>query len=207
MAKYAQQKGKSTWHQASVDSIEAAEEADYEQWQSRTWKFTRAVKGQYPKLSAEEIMNLVPWHETEFDEEDQVSFMREWTLVRFIPGQGPLDWAWQMAQERPLGAPPSSPYGRFEFYRKVIGIAGWLQVLVGEKNTIFLPGRRVGAIIGASNRTVSTMCNFAVKDGILELVEEHTSYEAARYRFKIERNRILARWLTSQRAREPDDSE
>jgi hypothetical protein len=206
MGKYAPKKAKSSWYQASVDSIEAAEDDGFEHWQSRTWKFTRLMKSQYPTLSAETVMDLVPWAETEFDEEDQIQFMREFNLVRFIPGMDPLDWAWQMAQEHPLGAPPKSPYRRFGFYGKVLGIAGWLQVLVGVKKAIYLPGRRVGKMLGISNRTVSTMCTYAVKDGLMEVIEKHKMHRATRYRFKIEINGQLKRWVaTSQN--DSEDSE
>jgi hypothetical protein len=199
MAKYAAKKSKSTWHEASVASIEAAEDSP-ERWQSRTWEFTRLLKGRYPEASAEEIMGLVPWHETEFDEDDQAQFMNEWTVMRFIPGVEPLALAWQLAQETPFDAPKGSPYRRFPSYAKLLSLAAWLQAVVGENNAIFLPTRRVSEMIGVkSNKTVATLCSFAVNDGLMKPVKKHTRNRSTRYR--VERlPRAVRKWIEGRKS-------
>jgi hypothetical protein len=66
MRRYAASGARSSWYEASVKSTQAAEVAgNFERWQSRRWEFTRRVKAENATLSAEEIVELIPWHETE----------------------------------------------------------------------------------------------------------------------------------------------
>jgi hypothetical protein len=105
-------------------SIEAAEESAESEgrWKSVTWEFTRLCKT-HPKLmscTADEAFKIIPWHLTEFGDEEQMQFLVEWNSVRHLPGTSPLDWAASMARTRPL----LSRRRQFDTYNRFVSLAG-----------------------------------------------------------------------------------
>lgn len=195
------------WEKAAAISIARAEDNEG-RWRSRTWEFTRLCKAQWPTLSAEDMFDLVRWEHTEFNEEDQAHFLTEWNLVRFIPGTDPLTWALSMSMKYPVNPPSNSPYKRLKNYRRLIGLAAWLQVAVGT-NPIFLPTRKIATILGLKdNHTVSQMCAFAVKDGLLEIVSQATTRRAGRFRFKLDGYEgPIKKWITKTTQKDSDESD
>lgn len=95
-----------------------------------------------------------------------------------------------MARQNPLISTRKSSKAFNEF----ISLAGWLQVVVGNDNPIFLPTRAVAEVMGQSHTAVAMLCKLAVMDGLMELLEKPTQHKATRYRFKVERYKILQNW-------------
>jgi hypothetical protein len=183
---------------AATLSIEASLNADSkDQWKSLTWEFVRLCKS-HPKLScltADEALEAIPWTVTDFGEDEQLTFLAEWSRVRILPGVSPLEWAARLAREHPLQPKRS----KFKAYNEFISLAGWLQVVVGPDVPIFLPVRSVGDVIGKSRTTVGVMCKLALDDGLLVLVQKAIlgppgRGRAARYRFAVEWFEVLQNW-------------
>jgi hypothetical protein len=175
--------------EAATISIEQAEDASGDKWKSRTWEFTRLCKT-HPKLmalTADEAYNAIPWHVTQFDEEEQMQFLVEWNAVQHLPGVPILEWAASLAKSHPL----LSTRKQFRSYNQFISVAGWLQNISRDKN-IFLPTRKIAEILGLKSHVqVATLCKLAVADGFLKVMEQHTEYRVTRYRFAVERYEIL----------------
>jgi hypothetical protein len=176
---------------AAVVSMEAGSD-DGENWKSFTWEFTRLCRS-HPKLScltADEAFKKIPWGPTGFDEEEQMQFLIEWDRVRSIPGLSPLEFAAKLARQQPLASTRN-----LKTYDQFISLAGWLQASIGVDNPIFLPTRKVAEVLGLkSNRSVAIFCQLAMADGFMELVERATQHRATRYRFRVERYKILQNW-------------
>jgi hypothetical protein len=186
---------RSNWEKASAISIAAEGLQDGYHWLTRTWNFTRIVKAQFPTLSPEEALRIVPWAETDFDEDDQIQFLAEWNAVRHIPGIEITEWALGMAKKyRVL---PPEVYQHLKNFTLFVSFAAWLQVAVGQDTPIFLPTRKLAPMLGVkSNKTVANMANLAVSCGILELVSEHTRSESKLYRFDLTNYRgPIEKWL------------
>src|SRR3989442_8822373 len=100
--------------------------------------------------------------------------------VRYAVGEGPLDLAWRQSQAAPvIIADP----GRGRRYRAFLSFAFRLQQARGE-DAIFLPGRKVGALLGVSHVVVQAWIALAVGDGYLEVVDgTHRPGRARRFRF------------------------
>jgi hypothetical protein len=141
-------------------------------------------------LTANEAFKAIPWHVTRFGEEEQMQFLVEWNAVMHLPGVPVLEWAASMARCYPL----CSTRKQFDSYNRFISLAGWLQVIMlrSRETKIFLPTRKVAEILGLKSHVqVATLCKLAVADELLEVVERHTAKKATRYRFAVERYRIL----------------
>lgn len=171
----------------SAESAESSHESSG-RWQSVTWEFTRLLKlrPELSGLSAKRAFEKIPWAVTEFDEDEMLSFLCEWEAVRLLPGQDPVEQALALARGKPIARDPG-----FKTFPLFISLAGWLQVLVGTDCPIFLPARKIAALLGTTKETVSNMCRLAERDGILRKVERHTPHRAARYSFNIDKFPIL----------------
>ncbi len=114
--------------------------------------------------------------------------MVSWDAVRHVPFHDVLSNALRLADNKPL-KPPTE---RGKLYQRFISVAGWLQVLLSGK-PILLPTRKVAALLGCDQRTVSRMRKLGVKDKLLVPVKEHCyrpaggKSEATEFRFAIER--------------------
>ena len=171
-------------------------EPEYEeQWRSRTWDFVRLLK-LHPKLkglSAEEAMKRIPWRVTDFDEDEQLQVELEWDRVKYLPGQGPLDVALSLAAQKLL-VPNRCQRGKFALYRTFISLCGWLQVLVGEGEPIYLPVRKTATVLNCSKEMISNLRKLAVRDGFLQTNAPHSAYRATRFVFVVDKFPILREW-------------
>ena len=177
------------------------------------WGFTRDVRG-HPDLAglaagdaAREVdAVLAGWGEGEGDpwprwlgadggEDARMAFVFGWPLIRFLPGHTTLDAALEAAQRTPLPVPPAHRHS--DAYALFLAFAGWLQVLVGDRN-IFLPCRKVGTIISKSHMAVSQYRLAACEAGYLRKVKQGTRgaggpRRADEYRFDLARFDVLAK--------------
>jgi len=161
---------------------------DGEQWRSLTWDFTRLLK-LHPKLnrlSAEEAVQTIPWQLTDFAEDEQLQVLLEWDRVKYLPGQTPFDVALSLAAQKPL-TPKRCKGGRSALYGSFISLCGWLQVLVGEGEPIYLPVRKTAKALNCTKDMISTFRSLAVKDGFLQICTTHNAYRATRFAFVVDK--------------------
>jgi len=80
-----------------------------------------------------------------------------------------------------------------QVYERFLGVAGWLQVVVGA-GPILLPGRRLGELLGVKQQTVSNYVQWAIADNFLRLVQPAAPREklAAAYVFNVGRCPMFA---------------
>jgi len=135
----------------SPDVAQAARESLGE-WQSTSWHFTRMCKGHpsFKNVSAAQAFEAIDWSLTGFDEEERMQFLREWNRVKCFVGWSPVDWAVSMASQKPLGTDQYRA-GLLTTYARFISIAGWLQVVVGDRD-ILLPCEKLAGILGCSKK-------------------------------------------------------
>src|SRR5262249_2713011 len=100
-------------------------------------------------------------------------FLDAWDKVRYTPGMTPLDCAVEMAGRFPLIVRREMSRLWTKEYERFISIAGWLQTAMGNRN-ILLPVAELGEILGVQKMTVSRYRKWAIADGFLKEVAEHT---------------------------------
>jgi hypothetical protein len=176
----------------------------YPEWQSPMWEFARLAKA-HPSigmLSGSEAADVIEKHmkgwprpgesesiwEDLFPDaggaEDVLSdFMHSWDRVRFLPGTDPLGNALRKAEACPL----QPPIRRGEGFARFISLAGWLQVF--PDGPIMLPVEKLGKLLGVEPRTISRYRQWAVEDGLLQLVKPHDrpNGRATEFRFAVDR--------------------
>ncbi len=186
-------------------------------WTTPMWGFTRDVKG-HPDLAgmaAEDAAGAVdavfaawgedggdPWPRwlgADGGDDARMDFAFAWPRVRFLPGHTMLDAALEAAKQSPLPIPYAHRIS--DAYALFLGFAGWLQVLVGDRN-IFLPTRTVGELIGKTHDTASRCCGLACDHGYLRKVKSGTrgaggARLAGEYRFDLARFNVLAKARTA----------
>jgi hypothetical protein len=119
-------------------------------------------------------------------------FLDIWDKIRYLPGESPLEGAWERTQACPmvlrdevLNARESEAYPRF------VSLAGWLQVMMGDQD-ILLPVEKVGKVMGLDPSCISIFRRWAKNDGYLK--EEKKSVrkvKATRFRFNVSRFPML----------------
>ncbi len=181
-------------------------------WKSPLFAFARFCKA-HPLIGdvpENEAMTTIEWIMREWDDfpvdhdpwehffpkagdgqAARVDFMVSWTRVRHVPFRDTLAAALEMAMERPL-VPPRN---RGALYPVFISLAGWLQKLTAG-DTIFLPTRTIGPLLGCDPRTISGLRRLAVQDGLLRIVKKHSfrnsgKRRATEFRFPVERFEVL----------------
>ena len=97
-------------------------------------------------------------------EDAQFEFVDAWDRVRFIPGMTIIENALMHAERFPMNLPPDDD--RPEVYARFLVLAGWLQVVCGDKN-ICLPVELVGRTLGVSSMTITRCRRHAEKAGFL----------------------------------------
>jgi hypothetical protein len=130
----------------------------------------------------------VGWQYFGLDAEDaEAAFYDKWPRIRTGLGEHPLLMASIRARTYPVALLPKYADQRPEGYVKFIGLCAWLQVPRGKGGIIFLPIRRVAAVLKVSPMTISRYVQWAIGDGYLVLVNEHVGHsKAAEYTFRIE---------------------
>jgi hypothetical protein len=117
----------------------------------------------------------------------RLDFMKSWLAVRYVPFEDILSKALALAEAKPLQPTPR----RTNLYTRFVSLAGWLQVLM-RGQAIFLASRTVGLLLRCDQRTASTLCNLAIRDGFLTITKMECfrlggKSEAREYIFAVER--------------------
>jgi hypothetical protein len=135
----------------------------------------------------------------------RAEFIDLWSKIRYRPGHTPLQQAFDSARKlrlivpddirerRPCCASKQRDESDYEFF---IGLAGHLQVVMGDK-PILLPCREVAEILRVSPITISRYRNWAQADGFLKLTKIHSFRskgrgEASEFLFNTAMYRILS---------------
>ena len=159
-----------------------------ERWKSDTWEFTRLMK-RHPdlrNLTGSQAANIIPWQVTDFDEDEQFQIVNEWDEIRYVAGEGPLNKAHALALQFPVPR-KSNLTRRFTRYVEFLSLAGWLQVVVGEENEIYLPQRKAAEIFGCDRSMISNLIRAAIKEGYLTVVKPHSTNAATRFKFEFDK--------------------
>jgi hypothetical protein len=169
-------------------AIEADRSACREKGHAPTWELARYCKA-YPPfalLGGEEVFDIIePFLENIYTVQDQENFVFHFKKVRFAAGEGVLDRALRLAQQRPLRSTKRILYDRF------VSMIGWLQNDCGPNN-IWLPQKNVAEVLGVTQATVSNMIHNAMDDGYLTFVKEAIPHRlAAEYRFNVDKFPVL----------------
>ena len=170
------------------------------------WTFTRCIKSCFTErdnphdvffdLVEPEIERRGGWEilDTPLDEEEiYLEFVCNWDSVRYRLGETPLTNALAKAEEMPLQPNRASKHpGFLQRYSRFIGLAGWLQVTMGDR-PILLPVERLAEILSVRPMTISRYREIAVKDGFLRVVREHAAVKgrATEFRFDVSRFNVL----------------
>lgn len=185
------------WHRYWQDNGPPAGE----NWTTPTWGLLRYLRG-HPDLKelrgveALEVVAtvLAQWatadstdpceHCSGLPGEDfRAQFVFGWEEVKYIPGYGPLDAAMDRAKVRPLPIPAAHHVS--DEYVAFLGMAGYLQALIGERN-IFLPVEAVSKVCGVGRNTISLWRKVAVRQGYLTPRVLGRRHLADEYRFSVE---------------------
>jgi hypothetical protein len=170
-----------------LEHLENWEDAGQDHWESELFHFVRLMKahpalaGLPPadafaaieaalrrthRLGVREVWGAIFGMERE---DAQAEVLSCWEKVRWAPGQSPLVNALRLATERPLLLAKDVVERRSDGYPRFIGLAGWLQASVGDRD-ILLPTRDVAELLRVTPMTISRYRDWAVEDGYLKLV-------------------------------------
>jgi len=162
-------------------------------WQSTLWQLVRLLKGRYPDgatgaaVFREVEAVMLKWAEAWPREgwpdvwrrwlgvgraDAQAEVLSAWDKVRYAPGESPLEAAFTLAAHRPLELPAELRESRPDSYPLFVGLAGWLQVVVGAR-PILLPLAAVAGLFHVHASTVSYYRRCAVDDGYLRELRKH----------------------------------
>jgi hypothetical protein len=150
------------------------------------WDFTRIARGHplFKKKSGREALQMVEHWLTERGltwegfpdiseaEDARIEFLRLWEIIRFAPGETPLEVAFEKAKQIPVQLDKHQQ--RTEGYRAFIGLCYWLQKIMGEKHRILLPCEKLAVILKCEPKTISRYRQFAVMDGFLQVKKSHS---------------------------------
>ena len=137
-------------------------------------------------LTGSQAANIIPWHVTDFDEAEQFQIVNEWDEIRYVAGEGPLNKALALAQQFPVPR-KSNLTRRFTRYVEFLSLAGWLQVVVGEENEIYLPQRKTAEIFDCDRSMIRNLIRAAIKEGYLTVVKPHSTNAATRFKFELDK--------------------
>jgi hypothetical protein len=121
----------------------------------------------------------------------EAEFYGAWDAIRYLPFENPLTGALDRAFAQPLTLLPKIAERRPEGYALFVGLSGWLQVMMGDRN-ILLPVAEVADLLNVDRSTVSRYRRWAKEDGYLKEVKQaiHRSKgkgEASEFRFDVTR--------------------
>jgi hypothetical protein len=131
-------------------------------------------------------------------EDARIDLLKTWE--RIICPAGHLERAVTMAGADPI---ITDDPGRTKSYLTLLNVAAWLQRMRPDA-PIILPQKRLGALMGISQRSVSTLCTWAMEDGYLTMERggRYTEKLAGEYSFHIHSPRVSP--PSAKRAREVD---
>lgn len=167
------------------DALSRVDGSD-EQWPPPMWVFTRTIRAhpELIELSCEEAVQRITEHVPLTDGE-QTAVLVAWDRIRLPGGADPLQTAFQISEQKQL-VPARCKGGRFGLYAKLVSIAGWLQVLMGPTNMIFIPTRKAAALLDCDKNTISGMLRLAEEDGYVELKQPGNEYRSPRFVFDLD---------------------
>jgi len=117
----------------------------------------------------------------DYMEEYYIDFITMFDKVKYAEGEGPLEWAFYQAKNRPIVPQPSLGSD----YQTVAGLAFYLQQSVGEE-PILLPVQKIATLIDKTARHVTNLIHLLVRNGFLVVVDgdyRFTESKAKTYRF------------------------
>jgi hypothetical protein len=194
----------SQYNQEAVeDAREAARAEQGRGWFTDLWSFTRLIKG-HPSMTGKSAIEAAdsvqqifleldpyetdPWARwLQSDSGDpRMEFVHTWGKIKYKPGYSPLNAAIEQEDQEPWNPPPQYEVPT-EKYRRFLGIARQLQIIMGDRN-IFLPCEKVAAAMGVDPMTISRYRRWAIKDRLLIVQREHKfrgkgAGEATEFRF------------------------
>lgn len=188
-----------------------------EGWCGLIWHFTRIMKlhPDVADLDADDAFKRIchasePFGGLEYvlelasDDLTEIQFVTSWDKIRFRPGLSPLQNAAAEADAQPL-CPKRCEGGRNALYGRFVSIAGWLQVLMGNRN-ILLPIDLLAETLGCDRSRVSQLRQLACRDGFLQEVAAHEyrpggKGRATEFRFDLTRFGILMERSRCERRR------
>lgn len=159
-----------------------------ETWRSETWEFTRFMK-RHPNLrdlTGTQAANIIPWHLTDFDEDEQFQIVNEWDAIRYVAGEGPLNKALALGLKYPVPR-KTNLTRRFTRYAEFLSFAGWLQFVLGEDSAIYLPQHKMSGIFHCDRSRIRNFIRCAIRDGYLTVVHPHSAHTATRFKFHLDK--------------------
>ena len=174
-----------TWLSLSEQSIANSEE-DHG-WQSRTWHFTRYVKGlpEFGSLSADQAYRRILWDQTAFDEDDRIAFRNEWRKVRVPVGHENLvQQAAELAKAQPAFTSDTDP--KFALF---LSICVALQQMAGDGDFFFSTRDMAKAVGARSPQSISNYTARATDEVYLKVARDYPkgTRKAREYRFDLEK--------------------
>jgi hypothetical protein len=130
------------------------------------------------------FFNALPWHATDFDEDEVLTAVVEWEKVKTKAGEDPILSAFALAQEMP--AFKGERFRHFKNFALFLNVAYHLQQLLGDAD-IILPVHRLAAHLSVTARVVSHYRFTAKMYGFLKETAKHTKKRATRFRVNLER--------------------
>ncbi len=137
-------------------------------------------------LNGSQAANIIPWHLTDFDGNEQFQIVNEWDAIRYVAGEGPLNKALALAVKFPVPR-KTNLTRRFTRYVEFLSLAGWLQVVVGEDSPIYLPQRKVSGIFHCDRSKIQNLTRVARREGYLTVVHPHSAHTATRFKFELDK--------------------
>jgi hypothetical protein len=160
--------------------------ADGQGWQSSTFHFVRLcrTRPEFEGMNGDSFFNGVPWHATDFDEDEVLTATVEWGKVKTKAGDNPIMTAVLLATEKPVLKGERFRY--FKNYALFLNIAYHLQCLLGDSD-IYLPVHRLAVHLAVTARVVSQYRFMGRQEGFLKETVKHTKKRATRFRVNLER--------------------
>src|SRR5262245_10066652 len=139
-----------TW--ACITSRKIASEA--KRWQTPTFHFVRLCRGrkEFEGITPAEFFKAVPWHATDFNEDEISTAVIEFGKVKTVAGQDPLISALWLAQELPVME--GGRFSNMKSFNLFLSLAYHLQRLQGD-NPVYFPCHRLAALLEVTPMRIS----------------------------------------------------
>lgn len=188
------------WNLPLPEFIEyAVKKCDNVKYDQQQFFLVRQLRSYFPQNTTAEdafaqvLPILQKW--PNFDAETAMAYLVDtWGKIRFRETQTPLEQAAARAARTPLVTPRGQRFNA-PTYDRFVSIAGWLQVLMGDKD-ILLPCGKTADLMKTTKNMVSIWRRWAIEDGYLVLVEQHkfntdTKF-ASKFRFNVRQWKCLS---------------
>ena len=168
---------------ACITSRKIGSEA--KRWQSSTFHFVRLCRGrtEFEAMTPAEFFKAVPWHSTDFNEDEISTAVIEFGKVKTAAGQDPLISALWLAEELPVME--SGRFSNMKSFHLFLSLAYHLQRLQGD-NPVYFPCHRVAALLGVTPMIISQYRQTAKIFGYLKEIAPHNKKKATRFRVNLD---------------------